>query len=68
MKNIWETQTMSRIIRVTLEFDDIVKIAEGEEATKFEKNLHSLVVHAHENEVDPFGKNTIKWKTYKKEE
>lgn len=57
---------MSKIVRVTLEFDDLVKIAEGEEATKFESNLHTLVLHAHEHEIDPFGENNIEWKTYKK--
>ncbi len=59
---------MSRIVRVTLEFDDVVKIAEGVEATKFEENLHALVVHAHEQDINPFGDNSIKWKEYKKDE
>ena len=58
---------MSKIVRVTLEFDDVVKIADGEEATKFEENLHALVVHAHEHELDPFSGNPIKWKEYKQE-
>ena len=59
---------MSRIVRVTLEFEDLVKIAENEEATKFEENLQSLVVHAHEYDLNPFENNSIKWKTYRKEE
>jgi len=59
---------MSKIVRVTLEFDDVVKIADGVEADKFEENLHALVVHAHENELDPFAGNPIKWKEFKKEE
>ena len=56
---------MSRIVRVTLEFDDIVKIAEGLEATRFEENLQELVVHANEHDLNPFEKNSIGWKTYK---
>lgn len=57
---------MSKIVRVTLEFDDVVKIADGKEATRFEENLHELVVYAHENDLDPFNGNPIHWNEFVK--
>jgi len=59
---------MSRIVKVTLEFEDSIRIADGDEATKFEENLHELVVHANEHKLDPFENNQIVWKTYKIQE
>jgi len=59
---------MSKIVRVVLEFDDVVKIATGQEANKFESNLLKLTMFANEHDFNPFNDEKINWETYKKEE
>lgn len=55
---------MSKIMRVTLEFDDVIKIAEGSEAERFEKNLHEIITFANEQGQNSFANDKINWRNY----
>ena len=52
---------MSRLIKVTLEFDDKIMTIEGDEAFKWDAHNLSLSVLAHAHGINPFDTDPIRW-------
>jgi len=52
---------MSRLLRVTLEFDDKIVSIEGEEVKKWELYNTSITTLAHTHGMNPFDRDPIKW-------
>ena len=57
---------MSKILKVTIEYDDKIYIAEGKEAQKWYDSDNIAVVLAYSNRKDTFVLNSIKWQVIEK--
>lgn len=57
---------MSKILKVTVEYDDKICIAEGEEAVKWLDNGRSIAVLACVHGMNAFDSNLVKWQVIEK--
>jgi len=58
---------MSKLIKVTLEFDDKTMILDtAEECQKWLDNTNAVSVSAHIHGINPFDTNPVNWKEIKK--
>ena len=58
---------MSKIIKVTLEFDDKIMTIEGEEAEKWDNHCLGMATLASIHKMNPFDSDPIKWNVQEKE-
>jgi len=54
------------ILKVTLEFDNHIEIAEGIEAEKWLGHCEAVAILAHSHNMNPFDADKIKWTVVKK--
>ena len=54
---------MSKIIKVTLEFDDKIMVIEGLEAEKWDKHCTAVGTLAYTHGMNPFDDDPVKWQT-----
>ena len=57
---------MSKILKVTIEYENKIMIVEGEEAEKWQKNNESVVAIAYVHGMNAFDSNPIKWRVVEK--
>ncbi len=57
---------MSKILKVTIEYDDRILVAEGEEAERWHSNNQGVVALAYVHGMNAFDSNLVKWQVIEK--
>ena len=59
---------MSKILKVTIEYDDKIMIAEGVEAERWSENCSSVAIIAQVHGMNAFNSNPVKWERIEKDD
>ena len=58
---------MSKLLKVTLEYEDKTTTIEGAEAEKWERHGISVAMLAHSHGMNPFASDPVEWTIERKE-